>query len=676
MKGGNLVAIPVNAKEMNDASLYYIKVKPYMTKKTEPSESFDFMAKWNSNVPMPSLQMFGKKTKETGGMVFMELKTISHPFKSWNGWIVKSAIVSEHILNDAEIANYKARMSFEVIIYIARIKSSYKAKISLSSPNSDVTNLLRSKYGAKPNKELWDVSIDDVNDIYKDLVANYRVRVVNPDNYNRFDVFRYKDPEISKNYPVIDFKTKPFPHQMKAYQYGMERDRILIADDMGLGKSLESITIALGKKQQYGLKHCLVICGVNSLKWNWVQEIEEHSNEKAYVLGQRKKRDGTYRVGTNADKIKDLKNIDSVEEFFIITNVESLQNDDITKLLCDLCERKIIDISIADEFHKMKNTESKQGKNTMKVRTKYQVALTGTPVLNSPLDLYAILCWLGYEKKSFYSFKSFYTRKGEHNKVVGYRNMHILQENLSKIMLRRRKEDVLDLPEKQYKNILLEMPKDQLTIYNEVREALLNEIDLIELSPDPLARLIRLRQATAHTCILSSTISESIKIECMKELVAELVAESRKVIVFSNWTEVTDIVGDALSEYNPLFITGKTKDDERIRIKDEFQNNPERMVIVGTIGAMGTGLTMTAAEAVIFMDEPWTNGAKEQAVDRAHRIGQKNNVLIYTLMCKDTIDERVHRIVETKGDISDVMVDKKKAAGMVKFLLGLTDELR
>ena len=667
--------VPVNAKEMHDEQLYYIKVKPYMMKKTEPGDSFDFMENWNENKPMPSVQMFGKKKREPGGMVFMELKTVSHPFASWAGWIVKSAVVNEHPLSATEIANYKARMSLEAIIYIARMRGSYKAKISLSGANSEIVDLLRSKYGAKPNKELWDVCIDDVNDIYKDLSQICRVRVVNPDNYNRFDVFRYKDPDIKKNYPIINFKTKPFSHQMEAYHYGMARERILIADDMGLGKSLESISIMLGKKQQYGLKHCLVICGVNSLKWNWVQEIEEHSNEKAYVLGQRKKRDGTYRVGTNADKIKDLKNIDSIEEFFIITNVESLQNKDITTLLRAHCESGVIDCSIADEFHKMKNTESKQGENMMQIRTKYQIALTGTPVLNSPLDLYAILFWLGYEKKSFYSFKSFYTRKGEHNKIIGYRNMQILQDNLSKIMLRRKKEDVLDLPEKQHRNILLEMPKDQLAIYNEVREALLKEIDLITISPDPLARLIRLRQATAHTCILSSSISESVKIERLKDLVAELVAENRKVIVFSNWTEVTDIVENALEEYNPLIITGKTKDDERIRIKDEFQTNPEKMVIVGTVGAMGTGLTMTAAEAVIFLDEPWTKGAKDQAEDRAHRIGQKNNVLIYTLICKDTSDERVHQIVETKGDISNVMVDKKNAEGLVKFLLGLTDKM-
>ena len=156
----------------------------------------------------------------------------------------------------------------------------------------------------------------------------------------------------------------------------------------------------------------------------------------------------------------------------------------------------------------------------------------------------------------------------------------------------------------------------------------------------------------------------------LQELVEELVENGQKAIVFSNWTDMTAPAAQRLARFNPAIITGETKD--RVAEQDKFMKDESCKVIIGTIGAMGTGLTLTAANTVIFLDSPWTRAAKEQAEDRAHRIGTKSNVNIITLVCKDTIDERIEQLVESKGEMADMMVDGKidgRKAEVIDFLL-------
>jgi len=312
--------------------------------------------------------------------------------------------------------------------------------------------------------------------------------------------------------------------------------------------------------------------------------------------------------------------------------------------------------------HNCKNPSSQQGKGIIKLNPEYKIAMTGTPLMNTPLDLYIVLKWLGYEKHAFYTFKNHYCVMGGFGgyEIIGYRYLEELQDQLNEIMLRRLKEDVLDLPNKLYVEEFVDMTSQQEKIYKEVKAAIQANIDKIELSPMPLAELIRMRQATGYTGILSSTIEESAKLDRMEELVEEAVLNGKKVVVFSNWTQMTDIAWARLSKhYHGTIITGETDDAERQANVIAFQNNEKCKFIIGTIGAMGTGLTLTAGTTVIFLDEPWNNALKEQAVDRCHRIGTNSNVTIYTIMCKDTIDERIHSLVEKKGLMSDALIDGK-----------------
>ena len=494
----------------------------------------------------------------------------------------------------------------------------------------------------------------------------------------RFEIFDNKSILKKDKTPAIAdfaFKTKPYKHQLECFSYGMKYDKFLLADEMGLGKTKESIDIAVAKKQQNGYTHCLIICGVNSLKWNWVNEVNTHSNESAWILGQRTLRNGKTRIGSNKDKLEDLSNLDLLNHYFIITNIETLRDAAIQAKMVELFKAKKIQMIVADECHKMKNPTSQQGKAFLKMQADTMIAMTGTPLMNNPLDLFIILKWLGYERHAFYQYKKHYCIFGGFGgyEITGYKNLPELQDQLNQIMLRRRKEDVLDLPEKTYINEFVEMTPKQEQIYKEVTAAIKANIDQIKMANNPLAELIRMRQATGYTGILSSTVAESAKLDRMEELVEEVIENGKKVVIFSNWTQMTDIIAARLKrKYKGVVITGQTADIERQVNVNHFQNNPDCKYIIGTIGAMGTGLTLTAGTVEIFLDEPWNMALKEQCVDRCHRISQNENITIYTIMCKDTIDERIHQIVENKGLLADTIVDgviTKNKEELLEFLL-------
>ena len=339
--------------------------------------------------------------------------------------------------------------------------------------------------------------------------------------------------------------------------------------------------------------------------------------------------------------------------------MESLRSKEIVDKIAQLAKQGVIGMIAFDEIHKAKNPNSQQGKGLLKIKADIMVAMSGTPLMNSPLDLYVPLKWLGYEKHNFYQFKNRYAIMGGYGgyQVVGYKNLAELQSVLDSIMIRRLKKDVLDLPEKVYITEYVEMGEAQEKIYDEVLAAVRKNIDKIALSPNPLAQLIRLRQATGYTGILSSDIQESAKLDRLEELVEDAVESGDKVIIFSNWTEMIAPAFERLKKYNPAVITGETKD--RVAEQNKFMNDDSCKVIMGTTGAMGTGLTLTAGSTVIFLDSPWNRANKEQAEDRAHRIGTKSNITIITLVTKGTIDERIEELIYQKGVMADLLVDGK-----------------
>lgn len=471
--------------------------------------------------------------------------------------------------------------------------------------------------------------------------------------------------DIPKN---IAFKTKPFPHQLDGIRFGLNHDRFLLCDDQGLGKTLQIIDLVECLSEK--VKKALIICGVNSLKYNWREEVSKHSNEKGYVLGTRYRKNGKEYLGSTKDKINDLSNLP--DNKYIITNIETLRlgakkigkykyDFPIANKIKELCNDGTIGLIAFDECHRAKDSTSLQGKAMLEISAPHMIAMSGTPLMNSPIDLYFPIKWLGYENHSLFEFKRHYCRLGGYNdaEILGYKNLDELRSLVDQIMLRRLKTEVLDLPDKIEKLEYVEMSSKQSKLYLEIQQNTKTLIHQIRMSNNPLSMLLRLRQVTGWCGIIDESIQESAKMQRMVELVEDIVANNQKAIIFSNWTSITEVAVKLLSKYNPAYITGDVKQEERMNEVDRFQNDERCKVIIGTIGAMGTGLTLTSAQNVIFLDEPWTKALKNQAEDRAHRIGTKGTVSIITLMCKDTIDDRIHDLIEKKGKMSDALIDGK-----------------
>lgn len=210
----------------------------------------------------------------------------------------------------------------------------------------------------------------------------------------------------------FDFKTAPLPHQIEAFNYGMEKNSLLIGDEQGLGKTKESIDICVARKKE--LIKTLIVCGVNSVKYNWEKEIQIHSNEGCVMV------DGK----TMDVRVQQLNDWYRGSSYFGVINIESLRNEKIQDALYLGIKDGYIGAIIVDEIHKAKNGGSQQGKALRFLKAPVKIGLSGTP-MNKAEDLWNILTWLGVERRSFYSFRNAYCTMGGFGgyKVIGYKNL-------------------------------------------------------------------------------------------------------------------------------------------------------------------------------------------------------------------------------------------------------------
>lgn len=527
----------------------------------------------------------------------------------------------------------------------------------------DVIHSFQTRYYHR-NSKLWECKIDYFPIILDKLkFEDIQICGEVPKKFEKYlkmlDIYDEQDADYLS-------RTKPFEHQMESFNYALTHNKFLLGDEQGLGKTKQALDIAVARKHK--MRHCLIVCGVNNLKWNWYKEVEIHTNEKAHILGSRINRKGKTVIGSSAERLADLKQIH--DEYFLITNIETLRDKSIQSQIKKMCSDGIIGMTIIDEIHKCKNSQSKQGKAIHCCCSYYRLALTGTPLMNNPVDLYNVLKWLEVENHSLTYFKNLYCEMGGFGgyEIIGYKNLDQLENSLNKNMLRRRKEEVLDLPPKIYTDELLDLDSSQDKLYRDVTNQIIEDIDRIMLLPNPLTELIRLRQVTSNPNILTSKNITNVKYDRILDI---LESTTDKIIIFSNWTKVINPLYIKLSSlgYNPALVTGESKDP--ILEMNKFQSDNTCKVILGTTPALGTGYTLTAANTVIFIDEPWSKAIKDQAEDRCHRIGTKGTVNIITLICKDTIDERIHQIIKDKGELSDRIVDGKAVQPSdIKFLIG------
>lgn len=494
-------------------------------------------------------------------------------------------------------------------------------------------------------------------------------------DYDEITLTTLEDENIKEDidYELGTYKTSPYQYQKDGINFGLNHDKWLLLDAPGLGKSLQMIYLAQELKEREGIEHCLIICGINTLKHNWKREIEKHSNLTAMILGERVNSKGKVKIGSVKDRVEDLKN--PIDEFFIITNVETLRNDDIIK---ELTKGKAnhIDMIVVDELHKMKSSTSQQGKNLLKLSAKYQVGLTGTLITNNPLDAYVPLKWLGVENSTLTNFKFNYCiYTGQFNNIlVGYRHIDMLKDEVEQFSLRRTK-DLLDLPQKNIIHEILTMDDSQSNFYSNIVDGVVEQVDKVEMNTSTLLSMVtRLRQATSSPSILTTEDISSAKIDRAVDLAKEIVDNGDKVVIYSVFKNTLDRVVEKLADYKPLLCTGDTRDDIISYNIDSFQNGDSN-ILCATTQKMGTGITLTSASYAIFIDTPWTSADCEQCEDRIHRIGSEKPVFIYYLWTEGTIDERVKEIVEDKEALSDFIVDDKVTVkslnSLKKYILDL-----
>lgn len=488
-------------------------------------------------------------------------------------------------------------------------------------------------------------------------LAEFLDRVCVHDQIN-LQLQEYKDKE-TVNYTLQQYPTKPFSYQEEGIQFGLNHDKWLLLDAPGLGKTLQLTYLAQELKERQGLQHCLIICGINTLKTNWKNEIEKHSNLSCRILGQRITKKGNLVVDGIQERLKQLK--EPIEEFFVITNVETLRDDKIVQAILKNKHNKF-DMIVVDEVHKCKSNQSQQGKNLLKLnKAKYQVGATGTLLLNNPLDAYVPLKWIGAERSNYSTFRYYYCNYGGPfgNMLVGFKNVHVLQDQIKKYSLRRTK-DILDLPPKNIIHEYVDMSDAQSIFYENVKSGIAQSADKVKLNAANVLSLVtRLRQATACPSILTSESIPSAKIDRAEDLAEQILTSGYKLVIFSTFKQTVYELAQRLKQYKLVIATGDQKDFEIENAKKQFQEDPATQVFIGTWQKCGTGITLTAASYLIFIDTPFTEAEFTQASDRIYRIGTKESVFIYNLVTRNTVDERVLELVTDKGALADYVVDDK-----------------
>ena len=472
---------------------------------------------------------------------------------------------------------------------------------------------------------------------------------------------------------IDQFRFKPFDHQIEGINFGLDpkHNKWWLCDSMGLGKTNEIIWYAETLKRRGLIDHCLVICGVDSLRQNWKKEIQKFSTESVLVLGEKVSKTGKVSYAPVDQRAKQL--LEPIEEFFVVVNVATLRSDKIVEAFKK--SKNKFGLIAVDEAHKISNKSSQQGANLLKLNSPYKIAATGTPIVNSPLSAYLLLSWTDNDKSTLTTYKSNYCEFGGFGgkQVIGYKNLDVLKEEMDSCSIRRTLDQVRDdMPLKTVHYEVIEMSDAHRKFYEAVKEGVKEEADRVELkSGNLLALTTRLRQATACPAILTTQDILSSKLERCVEIVEDLVSQGEKVVILSTFKEPVYQLAKLLEKYKPLVATGDVDDQIAFSRMDQFQNDPISKGFIGTHGKCGTGFTLNAASYMVCIDTPYTYSSFSQSTDRIWRVTNTRPAFITVLTCKDSIDERVAAIVENKKELADFLVDGKENS----ISSGLKDEL-
>ena len=455
---------------------------------------------------------------------------------------------------------------------------------------------------------------------------------------------------------------KLYKHQEEGIKFLLSRNGCILADDMGLGKSIQSIIAAL----ESGAKKILVVCP-SSAKINWEREINVFCDKTAIIEGRR----------WNQAKFT-IINFDILKNFHtLVENKRQLTPEELSTVSRDLVNAKF-DLAIIDEAHYLKNNDSIRGKIMVELTVKHGIQkvwlLTGTPVANRPMDFFNLLKiiksplaenWKHYAVRYCDAKKFYRTLKNGQKRQIwltdGASNLDELAAKTKNIILRRLKTDVLDMPDKvitpMYHRLDAKQWKDYEALWEEYLERRLVEGKKNGNLQRDLVELILLRQFIAEIAI-PHTI----------EMVENALEMGRKVIIFTSFNEEQDMLAEHFGKM-AVRHNGSMSAKEKQRSVDAFQKNAKTKVFIGNIQSAGVAITLTEATVVVFNSFSWVTGDNEQAEDRAFRIGQKNDVNVYYQLFEDTISIRMWETLKNKQTIINAILGDKKEKDETEFLI-------
>jgi hypothetical protein len=412
-----------------------------------------------------------------------------------------------------------------------------------------------------------------------------------------------------------------------------------LADDMGLGKTVQVLALLEHRRRAKSGPALVVV--PRSLVFNWKAEANRFTPEMRVL-------DHTGITRTRA--------ADHFSQYdLILTTYGTLRRD------AAFLKDTTFDYVILDEAQAIKNSSTEAAKATRLLRGRHRLVLTGTPIENRLADLWSLFEFLNPGMLGAVSV--FRSLVGNENSAEG---RQILGRALRPFILRRTKEQVAtDLPEKLEQTIFCDLEESQRKLYDELREhyrqSLLTHVDNVGLNKSKmmvLEALLRLRQAACHPGLIDKKRSEesSAKLDALTEQLEDVLAEGHKALVFSQFTSFLSLLRQRLDAKKTIYeyLDGKTRD--RQAKVERFQSDESCKLFLISLKAGGVGLNLTAADYVFLLDPWWNPAVESQAIDRTHRIGQTRRVFAYRLIARDTVEEKVLKLQQTKRDLADAII--------------------
>ena len=441
----------------------------------------------------------------------------------------------------------------------------------------------------------------------------------------------------------------PYPYQLLGVRYALDHKRCIFGDQPGLGKTLQaicSVVKAHNEAQRYGDTFpVLVICPA-ALKINWQREFKKFAGIDAIILDDKNK--GTWHLFWEQRMCNVfITNYESLRKFFVVRIDDSSR---FTQRSIEYDRRKdIFRAVIIDESHKCKTNKTQQSKFVEGIckGKRWVFELTGTPVVNNNTDLIQQLKIMD-RLNDFGGYRKFVDRYCDG--IDQSSNMKELNHRLwQTCFFRREKQKVLtELPEKSRQYMLVDI--STMKEYQDAEKDMVTYLRTYKDTPEEDIRR-KMKASIMVKMGLLKQISARGKIKPMAEFIHDIIDGGEKLIVFAYLKEVVEELKKEFPK--AVTVTGSDSVEQKQKAVDDFQQKPSCKLIILNYKSGGTGLTLTASSRVAFIEFPWTYSDCEQAEDRAHRNGQKNNVNCYYFLGNGTIDEYMYKIIQTKKNIAD-----------------------